>query len=180
MLEMAIIQCQLSHPLHRSRNCSVVEPVLPRWEDLSQLQPRRLDCSIYPELIPHGAGQLSRSWTMWALNLLQASCMVLDTLQPHCWLCCAACNWLQGRAGFASKALLLRAVSLWASYPNLRLQSCFAQSAPGCLNLSQFCLNWKIPLFLSGVCCKTVTFVKWRTRRARTSSAPRRQWVMIS
>lgn len=179
-----MIQCQPSHLLHGSRNNSVVEPVLPGWEDPSQLQPRRLDCNIYPEFIPWGAGQLSRSWNMWALNLLQASCMMLDTPQPHCCVCCAACNWLQGKVEFAAKALLLRAVSLRTPYPDLRLQSCFAPkqawSAPGCLNLLQSCLNWKIPLFLSRMCCKTVTFVKWRTRRARTPSAPRRQWVMIS
>ena len=119
----------------------------------------------YPELITCGAAQLGRSWSMWALILLQG--LLHDV--GHIWAlllgCCAAtCNWLQGTGRVCQqKVLLFRAVSLRACYPDLSLQNCFApkqaQSAPGFLNLLQFCLNWKIPLFLSGVCCKTISDV---------------------
>lgn len=58
------------------------------------------------------------------------------------------------------KASVFRTVSFGTSYPPLCLQNCFspkqARSAPCCLNLSPFCLDWKIPLFLGGACCKTV------------------------
>lgn len=79
---------------------------------------------------------------MRALMLLQTYCMMLDTSQPYCWVC----NWLQGTGrGCQQKVLLFWAVSLRACYTDLSLQNRFepkqVRSAPGCLNLSQFCLN---------------------------------------
>jgi len=170
LLEMMMIWCQLNLPLHGSWNNSMVELVLPVWEVHCWLHAglsshlRHLggpDCSVQSSL--YGTAQLGTSWSMWALILLQTYCVMLDTSQPYCWVCCAATrNWLQGTGRVCRhKVLLFRAVSLRACYPDLCLQNRFApkqaRSTPGCLNLLQFCLNWKIPLFLGAVCCKIIS-----------------------
>lgn len=165
-----VISCQLNLPLHGSWNNSMVERCCPHGKfPLSSMlasppASNTLEAWLqYPKLITYGAAQLGRSWSMWALILLQTYCMMLDTSRPCCWVCSAAtCNWLQGMGRVCQqKVLLFRAVSLRACYPDLSLQNCFApkqaRSTPGCLKLSQFCLNGKIPLFLGRVCCNTIS-----------------------
>lgn len=156
-----MIWCQLNLPLHRSWNNSMSGLELPTWEVPCQIH-AVLFCweawLLYPELSKYGAGlQLGRSWSTWALILLQTCYLMFGTSlsAKH-----AVSQPVTGYRVCQQKVPVFGITSFRTSYSDLCLQNCSAprqaRSAPCCLNLLQFCLNWKIPLFLSGVCCKTV------------------------
>lgn len=146
------IWCQLHLPQLGGWNNSAAELLLPTWEAPGSSVLSSLLASgtleawlLHPELMKPGTALLGEGWSTRASDLLHDIGCISQPARDRVCL---------------QKASVFRTVSFGTSYPPLCLQNCFApkqaRSTPCCLNLSPFCLNWKIPLFLGGACCKTV------------------------